>query len=66
MEILTPFSFAAELTVVLQIQGVLHKNQDHVSGWSDMTVVSVGLHYKNPTKRVCLEQSEHYHYLMDM
>jgi len=40
-------------------------NQNNVSEWGDMSIrrlVSVSLHYKNPTKRVGLVQSgSHYH-----
>ena len=35
----------------------LARNRDNMSEWYPRTVVSVSLHYKNPSKRVGLEQS---------
>ena len=49
----------------------LARNQNNVSKWSDMsthapqTVVSVSWHYKNPTQRVGLTQSEPHHHLIE-
>ena len=49
----------------------LARNLNNVPEWSDMfprglrTVVSVSQHYKNPTRRVGLEQSGPHHHLME-
>ena len=44
------------------------RNQDNVSEWGQhvypRTIVSVSKHYKNPTKRVGLEQSGPHHNLI--
>ena len=40
-------------------------NRDNVSEWSDMSTRRLLFQYKNPTKRVDLEQSGPHHHLIE-
>jgi len=58
---------AKEAALRREIKDVLARNQDNVGRHVYLqTVVSVSLHYKNPTKRVGLVQSgSHHHHLVE-
>ena len=43
----------------------LARNQDNVSQWGDMTIVSVRQYYENPTKCVGLIESGPHHHLIE-